>query len=239
VTEFVPVRLGFAFALGTATFFAPCAFPLLPGYVGFYLGRNDESRPMLRQRLLRALIVGGVTSAGFVVVYTVLAGLALTVGTRALQDIAVLELVVGLLLLVLGTGMAAGRLHLTRLPFVLPERRQSVRGYALFGVVYAAAAAGCTAPAFIAVASLAIATGPGAVVVLLGSYTTGMAVPMMGITVLSALGRDTIVRRLSANTGRLSRASGVILFIAGAVQLYYYLVVFDGLSHLILSAITT
>lgn len=35
VTEFAPVRPGFAFGLGTATFFAPCAFPLLPGYVAF------------------------------------------------------------------------------------------------------------------------------------------------------------------------------------------------------------
>lgn len=232
MTEFAPVRLGFAFGLGTATFFAPCAFPLLPGYVAFYLGRDGESRPALGQRLTRALVVGGVTSAGFFLVYAVLAGLALTVGTRALQDIAVLELVVGVLLLGLGVGMATGRLHLTRLPIVLPERRRSLRGYALFGVVYAAAAAGCTAPAFVAVVSLAVAANPAAVVLLLGSYAAGMAVPMMVITVLSALGRDTIVRRLSTNTGRLSRAAGVVLIVAGAVQLYYYLVVFEGLTHL-------
>ncbi|RLM57365.1 cytochrome C biogenesis protein [Halobellus sp. Atlit-31R] len=230
--EVASVRLGFAFGLGTATFFAPCAFPLLPGYVAFYLGRDADDQPPLSQRLRRAATVGVVTSAGFFVVYAVLAGLALTIGTQALQDVAVLELVVGTLLLGLGAGMATGRLHLTRLPFLLPERRRSVRGYGLFGVVYAAAAAGCTAPAFIAVASLAVASGPTAVVVLLGAYAAGMSVPMIGVTLLSALGRDTVLRRLSASTGWLSRAAGVVLLVAGAVQLYYYLVVFDGLSHL-------
>jgi Uncharacterized conserved protein len=87
VTEFAPVRLGFAFGLGTATFFAPCAFPLLLGYVGLYLGRDGERRTTVRRRLLRGVVVGGVTSAGFFLVCTVLAGLALTIGTRVLQDI--------------------------------------------------------------------------------------------------------------------------------------------------------
>jgi cytochrome c-type biogenesis protein len=232
VTEPTSVRVGFAFGLGTATFFAPCAFPLLPSYVAFYLGRDTGDRPPLVRRLRRAVTVGVVTSAGFFLVYAVLAGFALTVGTRALRNVAVLELVVGTLLVGLGAGMATGRLHLTRLPFVLPERRRSVRGYGLFGVVYAAAAAGCTAPAFVAVASLAVASGPAAVGILLGAYAAGMSVPMVGITLLSALGRDAVLRRLSANTGRLSRAAGVVLVVAGAVQLYYYLVVFDGLSHL-------
>lgn len=227
-----PVRVGFAFGLGTATFFAPCAFPLLPGYVAFFLGRDADDRSSRLRRLRRAVVVGGVTSAGFFLVYAVLAALALSVGTRALRNVAVLELVVGLLVLGLGLGMAAGRFHLSRLPVVLPERRRSVRGYALFGVVYAAAAAGCSAPAFVAVASLALASGPTAVVVLLGAYAAGMAVPMVGITVLSALGRDTLVYRLSLTTGSFSRAAGVVLVLAGLVQLYYYLVVFDGLSHL-------
>jgi cytochrome c-type biogenesis protein len=233
VTDLAPVRLGFAFGLGTATFFAPCAFPLLPGYVAFYLGRDGDAHTSLRGRLRRALAVGAVTSAGFFLVYAVLAGLALSIGTRPLRDVAVLELVVGILLVTLGVGMALGRLHLDRIPILLPERRRSVRGYALFGVVYAAAAAGCSAPAFVAVASVAIGEGPVAVATTLGAYAAGTSVPMVGVTLLSALGRDTLLRRLSANTGRLSRAAGVVLAVAGAVQLYYYLVVFDGLAHLV------
>ncbi|MFC4247526.1 cytochrome C biogenesis protein, partial [Natribaculum luteum] len=33
--------LAFAFTAGLATFFSPCAYPLLPGYVGFYVSQTD------------------------------------------------------------------------------------------------------------------------------------------------------------------------------------------------------
>ena len=39
--------LAFAASAGLATFFAPCAFPLLPGYVGYYLHESDaDSRAL-------------------------------------------------------------------------------------------------------------------------------------------------------------------------------------------------
>lgn len=224
------LRLGFAFSLGTATFFAPCAFPLLPGYVAYYVGESDgTSRPV--PRLRRATVVGLLVSAGFFLVYAALAGVAVAVGTQALSGVSVLELVVGTLLVALGIGMATGRFTpSTHLP--LPERRRTPAGYLLFGVVYAAAAAGCTAPLFVAVVSLGVSTGPVAAVALLGAYAGGMSVLMVGVTVAVALGHGTAVRRLGATGGRVSRVAGVVLVVAGVVQLYYYLFVFDGLATL-------
>jgi cytochrome c-type biogenesis protein len=234
VIELGSLRLGFAFGLGTATFFAPCAFPLLPGYVAYYLGKTgDESteRP-LQSRLLRAVVVGLLTSLGFFLVYAALAGVVLAVGTQALANVSVLELVVGVLLIVLGIGMATGRLQASSLHVQLPEREQSAAGYVMFGVIYAAAAAGCTAPLFIAIASLAIGSGPAATVATLGAYAAGMSVLMIGITLLSALGRDTLIKRLSARAGLITRVAGGVMVIAGIVQLYYFLFVFDGLRTL-------
>lgn len=57
------LRVGFAFTAGAATFFAPCAFPLLPGHVTFYLGHGDDGGP-LGTRLRRAGVVGVVASVG-------------------------------------------------------------------------------------------------------------------------------------------------------------------------------
>ena len=228
------LRLGFAFGLGTATFFAPCAFPLLPGYVGYYLGKtgDDPVADALPARLGRAAVVGLLTSVGFFLVYAALAGVAIVVGTQVLADVSLLELVVGVLLIGLGVGMATGRFQAESLHVRLPERRQSAVGYVLFGVIYAAAAAGCTAPLFVAVVSLALSSGPAATALTLGAYAAGMSVLMIVVTVLSAVGRDTLIRRLSARTGLITRVAGVVLIVAGLVQLYYYLVVFDGLRTL-------
>ncbi len=224
------IRLGFAFGLGTATFFAPCALPLLPGYVAYYVGQEEEPAP-LPTRLRRGLTVAAVTSLGFLAVFAVLAAVTFAVGTQILRNIAILELVVGALLIVLGVGLASGRFAETTFHVQLPERRQGVLGYFSFGVVYAAAAAGCTAPLFVGVASLALAN-PANALPLLGAYAAGMVVLMSGVTLLTALGQQTVVRRLTSNTKLVTRVAGAVLAVAGVVQLYYFLFVFDGLAGL-------
>ncbi len=234
MTELGVARLSYAFTLGTGTFFAPCAFPLLPGYVAYYLGTSDEGAAELSQttRLGRAVGVGLLVSLGFALVYGALGLLLAAVGPRIVEHIAVLELVVGLALVAVGGVMATGRFRATTLHVPLPERRRSATGYVLFGVVYAAAAAGCTAPLFFGVAFAAVTTGPVATVATLGAYAAGMSVLMIGVTTATALGRDAVLERLSAATGRISQVAGLVVVLAGLVQLYYFLVVYDGLSTL-------
>lgn len=231
------LRVGFAFTAGAATFFAPCAFPLLPGYVAFYLGQGDGG-PDDRStggRLRRAGVVGVVTSAGFFLVYAVLAGVVVAVGTSALRNISVLELVVGALLIVLGVGMALGRFTPDRLHVRLPERRRTPTGFLAFGVVYAVAAAGCTAPVFVGIAGFALSGGPAAAVVTLGAYAAGMSALMIAVTLASALGRQQLLSTISRNTGAITRATGVLLVFAGVAQIYLFLFEFGGLRLMGLS----
>lgn len=226
------LRLGFAFTAGAATFFAPCSFPLLPGYVGYYLGQTDGDTDPIGSRLRRAGVVGLLTSLGFFVVYAALAGVVVAIGTRALTNISILELIIGALLIPLGAAMALGRFDPSSFHVQLPERRRSPIGFFLFGVGYAAAAAGCTAPVFIGVASLGLSSGPVGALATLGTYALGMSVLMVGVTLLSALGKDAILRRASRNTGRISQVAGVLLVVAGVVQIYLFLFRFDGLRIL-------
>lgn len=229
--------LAFAFAAGSVTFLAPCAYPLLPGYISYYLGQttdSDESpnttrQPSNRARLGRALVVGTLVSVGVFGSYGLLGAVAAVFGTRLLGDIAVLELVVGGLLVGLGTAMAAGYEFPT--PRVqLPVRRDSGMNYVGFGILYAAAAAGCTAPVFVGVTAAAFGAGGGVGFLTLFAYATGLALPLVGVTVATAFGRDALVDRLSNRTGQIHRIAGVLLVVAGLVQLYFYLFRFEGLS---------
>jgi hypothetical protein len=52
-------KVAFAFGAGVATFFAPCAYPLLPGYVGYCLNRLDGDQQTLGPILTRGLVAGG------------------------------------------------------------------------------------------------------------------------------------------------------------------------------------
>lgn len=226
------LRVGFAFVAGVVTFFAPCSYPLLPGYVAYYLGQDDGNPGAVSRRLMRAGIVGSTTSLGFFLVYAVLAGIVVAIGSQALAKISVLELVVGSLLVVLGGGMALGRIDPAVLHVRLPARRRSPTGFFLFGVVYAAAAAGCTAPVFIGIATFGLSEGPLGAFVALGAYAAGMSVLMIAVTTLSALGKNVGHRRISRHSGRVSRGAGVLLVGAGLAQIYLFVVRFDGLRVL-------
>lgn len=132
LAEFL-ARLGFAATLGGFTFFAPCAFPLLPGYLAFYVGATDDDGIDTPRRLRRATTVALLASAGFFVVFWLLGVVVAAVGTHALADVGRLELLVGGLLIVLGLGMAAGRTP--RWHVGLPARRRTATGFFLFGVM--------------------------------------------------------------------------------------------------------
>jgi cytochrome c-type biogenesis protein len=228
----VLARLGFAATLGGFTFLAPCAFPLLPGYVAFFVGTTgEEERPRnLGRRLYRPATVGLLVSAGFVAVFLALGAAVWLLGASALADVSLLEPVVGSLLVVLGATMAAGRTP--RLHVRLPGRQRSAGSFFLFGVVYAAAAAGCTAPLFVAVVTAGLAVGPALGAATLLAYAGGMSAMMLGVTALAAAGRDQVLSRLSASTGRVQRVAGGLLVVAGVTQVGYWLFWLGGRAEL-------
>lgn len=250
--------VAFAFSAGIFTFFAPCAYPLLPGYVSYYLGRTtapgeatnggvvvdagrvtDGVEASLRlavaasiaRPLARAIVVSVLVSAGFFLVYGMLAGVVTAVGASSLAGISVLELLVGLVLVLVGGLMALG--WIPELPTArLPARRRSAGGYLGFGVLYAAAAAGCTAPIFIGVALKALSVGPATGLLAFGAYAAGMSVIMLGVTVAAALGRETLLVWFGRRLDRLHRAAGVLLVLAGLLEIYLFVFRFDGLGLL-------
>lgn len=50
--------VGFAVTAGVATFFSPCAYPLLPGHIGFYVSRTNGDDVSLGGATLRGVVAG-------------------------------------------------------------------------------------------------------------------------------------------------------------------------------------
>jgi cytochrome c-type biogenesis protein len=135
-------------------------------------------------------------------------------------------------MIALGVAMASGRFDASTFHVRLPRRRRSGTGYFLFGVGYAVAAAGCTAPLFAALAGVALAGGPATALPVFGAYAAGMVLLVVGVTGLAAVGRDAVLRRASRYTGAVQRLAGVALAIAGVAQIYLFLFRFGGLAIL-------
>ncbi|WP_251343126.1 cytochrome c biogenesis protein CcdA [Haloplanus halophilus] len=200
--------LTFAVGAGLATFFAPCAYPLLPGYVGYAI-RSDETG------IGGAAARGVAASAGAVVVLAALGALLLSVGGRLARHLPLLEPLVGLALVGLGVLLVTGRaptLHLR-----LPARRTSVLGCAVFGGGYALAAAGCVVPVLLGVVTQSLTLPPTRAAVVLGGYAAATALPLTGVTLLSAVGSDA-VRAWSDRVGAVNRLAAVVMILAGVAQ---------------------
>lgn len=206
--------VAFAASAGLATFFAPCAFPLLPGYVGFYLQQAD--RPP-------AAIAGLTAAMGAVLALGGVAALVFVVGRRLTSVLPLFEPIIGGLLVVFGVFVLSGRASPT---VPLPKRPESLVGFGVFGAVYALAAAGCVVPLFLGVVAQASALPPTRGGLVLGTYAATVAVPLLGVTLLSDAGVSTW-RSFGGYTGRVKQAAGALLVAAGVGQLYLSVVVLD------------
>ncbi|WP_135662597.1 cytochrome c biogenesis CcdA family protein [Halorhabdus rudnickae] len=216
----VAAAVSFAFATGVATFFAPCAYPLLPGYVGYYIRANDGTNATLPGALVR----GVAASLGILVAFAVLAALTVTVGRSLTEWLPSLEVIVGAVLVGLGLLTLSDRSigwHAR-----LPERRTSIPAFVAFGVLYAVAATGCIAPVFLGIVSQALTFPLYGTLAVLGGYAAGMVLLMIGATVAIAVGVDVGRERLPALSGRLTQIAGVVLILAGLAQIWLALFVY-------------
>ncbi|SEK61900.1 cytochrome c biogenesis protein CcdA [Haloferax larsenii] len=202
--------LAFAVGAGVTTFFAPCAYPLLPGYVGYYLSREEAD-------LGGAVVRGGVASLAALVVLAAIAGVLVLVGQQIASRIALFEPIVGAALVVFGVLLYTGRAP--NLHVVLPQYRSSVAGFGIFGAVYGLAAAGCVVPIFFGVVAQSLALPTPQAVISLGAYALAAALPLAVVTVLAALGSGRI-RSLSQYIGSVQKVAAVVMVLAGGWQIW-------------------
>lgn len=205
--------IALAAGAGVATFFSPCAYALLPGYVGYYVGTTETSDAPLGGAVLRGL-AGAV---GVLVVFVALGALAAAVGETLQPIFPVLEVVVAGVLVVLGVALAAGIDLDVSVP--LPARRASVLGFVGFGALYALAAAGCVAPLFLAVTFQSLTLSPVGTVAVFLAYAGVFSVLFVSTTVATAVGNDLAASTVAPYAASATRIAGVVVVAAGLGQL--------------------
>ena len=214
----------YAFGVGMVATFNPCGFAMLPAYLSYYLGLEQET-PTTRtdQIVLRAIAVGAAMTAGFVVVFGVL-GLILDPVLNSISDkLPWVTMVLGIGLIFVGIRMLAGKDISVRLPKIsrAPEQRELVSVF-VFGISYALVSLSCTISLFIAAISTVITqenwiTGLGAFI----AYGLGMGVVLMVLTLAIALARQGIVKKMRGILPYIGRISGGLLILAGMYVTYY------------------
>ena len=230
--------LGFAFTVGMVATVNPCGFVMLPAYLGLYVGTDsgDES-VRLDRRMARAGTVSIAVGLGFILLFGAVGLVITSVTSSIVQYFDWIGLGVGIIMggtaaYVLAGGKLYNRFAANTSSKIGDPRDTTLIGYFLFGISYAVASLGCTLPLFLAVVASS-ATGS----FLFGasqfvSYALGMAFLFTVLTLSVALFQSAMIRYVRKALPYVQPASAVLLLLAGAYLVFYWLTV-GGLADTI------
>ena len=225
--------------LGILVYFSPCAFPVLPSYITYYLNlgmREDELREAgkLSGSMPKPIEVGGYAALGQLTFFAVIGGIIFGLDgiidlSGVLHDIAI---GIAWLLIILGGLMLLGwTSHLLNWIQGILDQYQTTemdeqftprRNMYLWGIGYSAASVDCTAAAvFPFVAWLAV-VGNGAFAFGMAGLILSVTLLMISVTALVGMGRQAMLDFLRRSTG-IVKATGAWMMIFAGLGLLVYL----------------
>jgi cytochrome c-type biogenesis protein len=218
--------LGYAFVAGMVASVNPCGFVLLPAYLGYYLGDDHDTRRPTR----RALAVSGTMTASFALLFG-LAGIVASLAASALtSSLPWIGTAVGVGLILLAGVLASGRELTAPLGPRMAQhlrtatRNRSLGGYAAYGTAYGLASLGCTLPVFLGVVGTSLQLhGLADAVWQFVLFGIGMGTVLAVLTIATAWTGDGLIRRARILGRHIGWASAVLLWLAGAYIVYYWL----------------
>ena len=211
-----------AFASGMLAIVNPCGFAMLPAYVGYFLGLDGGSGDA-RASVSRSLEVGLAVSAGFLAVFSAIGLVVYHLTAQVYEWSAAITMVIGVVLVVLGIAMLRGYEPVVNLPKLQRGGRTQGRGSMfVFGVSYAIASLSCALPLFIG--TVAGTFRRESALANMGSfvaYALGMTLVLLAVTVSLGMARRGLVTRPRRALPHVTRASGLLLVVAGAYLAHY------------------
>lgn len=207
-----------AFAAGLLSFLSPCVLPLVPSYLGFLTGMNlSEMTGRRRDTMLHALLF----VLGFSLVFMTLGASATAVGRLLSYYQIWVQRIGGALIILFGFIL----LGVFKFSFLEQERRVQVQrkplgllGSLLVGMVFAAGWTPCIGPVLGGILGLAATQNDlGRGMLLLGSYSAGLALPFLG----AAFAIESFLswfQRFRRYLPWVQRASGLLLIFVGVLM---------------------
>jgi cytochrome c biogenesis protein CcdA len=190
-------------------------------------------KPTLAETVLgqmtRALGVTAGVAGGFVLLFGSVGLLLSAGGQLIIRFVPWIALIIGIALVFMGLAMLRGW-HLSA-PFVAQLTNRlgnpgttTIWGFFLFGVAYALTSLSCTLPVFLAVVGSSLTTqGFTAMALQFVSYSLGMGLVILILTLGMALFKGATIGFLHRTLPIVERLSAILLILAGAYITYYWL----------------
>jgi len=220
---------------GIASFFNPCAFPILPGYLAQYYVSAPQKEEK-RSRLGSILLYGFVAAIGVIIFNIFLGAIVGGLGTGFANSLGLsgpqpniyirwFRGIVGAFLILLGWSHATGRgINFTRLGHWIPryeESKSPTRNFFYYGFFYPLIGISCGGPILAGLSLFALASGgfSSAFSAFL-IYSAVMAILMIIVSLLVGLSREGLLKVVGNSVLTIKKTSGVILLLVGAFLIF-------------------
>lgn len=219
----IDAPLAAAFTAGMIATVNPCGFVMLPAYLGYFLGIDQGDDGPSSASVGRALLVGSVVSAGFLLLFAIAGALVSWTSVAVGELTPWLTVAIGVVLFGLGIAFLVGWEPAVALPRLdKGGRSRGLWSMFVFGISYAVASLSCTIGPFVSVVATTFSresfTSGVATFV---AYGLGMALLLMVLTVSLALARQGVLAKLRRALPYFTRIAGGIMVIAGAYLTWY------------------
>ena len=224
--------------LSILVYFSPCAFPVLPGFISYYLtlgAREDEliQSGRLKGGMPGPVVIGGLSGLGMWTFFAFIGAIAWIMGKSFATSGIIHDIAIFIAALLLGLGffmLTGGTSHLMSWVQRLVDRFSTTemdetftprRNMYLYGIGYAAASIDCTAAAVLPFIGYLATIGGNAVLFGLGSLMVGLLILMVIVVSMVGYGRQQAIGFLRRSTGMIKLIGAWMMMMAGAGLLLY------------------
>lgn len=219
----------FILSAGMVAAFNPCGITMLPSFITYLIGGNEEKYPIGRS-MRKGLFLGLSMTAGFLTIFVIAGFLLSSLGRTLINIFPVLSFIMGILVFLLGIGMLFGKkVSLSLGSFDIKPGKWSVYFY---GIAYAITSLSCTLPAFLFVISQSMQSHSALLIVLkFIVYSLGMGLVVTAICIASLASKQVAQRFLQKNMAIIQYLSAIIITISGIYIAYYWAFGPRGIIH--------
>lgn len=222
-----------AFLAGLLSFFSPCVLPLIPAYFTFITGYSLEELTEGNIEIRKKVILSTISFVlGFSVVFILMGGSASYLGGLIYKYKNLIRIIGGVLIIILGIHLT-GVFRIRSLEF---EKRIQIQkkpihflGTFIIGMAFGAGWSPCIGPllgSILIVAGSQETVGQG--MVLLGTYSAGLALPFVIISVFINF-LLIFMKRASRVLKYVNVVAGILLILVGLVLVTDKLYLFSSL----------
>ena len=201
----------FTFLEGIASFISPCLLPMLPIYISYFMGEEEESNK-------KAIINSIGFVLGFTIVFLILSIFASTFGILISKYLKYIKIVFGIIIILFGLN------YMELLQFKFLNRNKGIKFNAknlnffkamLFGILFSISWTPCIG-SFLSSALLIVAKGQNLIkgIILMLLYSIGLGIPFV-ISVVLMEKLKNLFSVIKNNYQIIKKVSGIILIIMG------------------------